>query len=88
MCCCPGDHKELDTTERLNNNLICASQVVPVVKNLPANAGDAEDTDLIPRLGRSPVKGNGNPFQYSCLENSMDRGDWRATVHITKSHQT
>ena len=90
MRCCPGGHKELDTTERLNNNnLICASQVVLVVKNLPANAGDAEDTGLIPRLGRSPVKGNGNPFQYSCLENSMDRGDWRATVHrSTKSHQT
>ena len=46
-----------------------------VVKNLPANAGDAGD------LGRSPEGGNGNPLQYSCLENSMDRGAWWATVH-------
>ena len=48
-----------------------ASQVVPVVKNLPVNAGD---TDSIPGLGRSPGEGNGNPLQYSYLENSMDRG--------------
>ena len=40
-----------------------------------------EDPGLIPRLGRSPGKGNGNPFQYSCLENSMDREVWWATVH-------
>ena len=57
-----------------------------VVKNLPANAGDARDAGLIPRLGRSPGVGNGNPLQYSCLENPMDRGAWWATVHrITKS---
>ena len=43
-----------------------------VVKNPPANAGDARDAGLIPRLGRSPGEGNGNPFQYSCPENSMD----------------
>ena len=49
-----------------------------VVKNLPANAGDA---GLIPGLGRSLGGGNGNPLQYSYLENSMDRGTWRATVH-------
>ena len=48
-----------------------APQVVPVVKNLPVNAGD---TDSIPGLGRSPGEGNGNPLQYSYLENSMDRG--------------
>ena len=47
------------------------------VKNLPANAGD---TGLIPGWGRSPGGGNGNPVQYSCLENSMDRGVWRATA--------
>ena len=58
----------------------------PVVKNLPANAGDARDMGLIPRLGRSPVEGNGNPLWYYCQENSIDRGAWRATVHgITKS---
>jgi len=57
-----------------------------VVKNLSANAGDTRDTDLIPGLGRSPGEGNGNPFQYSCLENSMDRGTWQATVHgVAKS---
>ena len=45
-----------------------------VVKNMPANAGDTGDMNLIPRLGRSPGGGNGNPLQYSCLENSMGRG--------------
>ena len=55
-----------------------ASQVAPVVKNLPANAGDI---GLIPRSGRSPGGGHGNSLQCSCLENPMDRGAWRATVH-------
>ena len=45
-----------------------------VVKNLPANAGGARDTDPIPGSGRSPGVGNGNPLQYSCLENLTDRG--------------
>ena len=49
-----------------------------VVKNLPANA---EDMGLIPGLGRSPGKGNGNPLQYSCLGNPMDRGSWWARVY-------
>jgi len=54
-----------------------------VVKNLPANAGDA---GLIPQSGRSPGEGNRNPLQYSFLENPMDRGAWWATVHgVTKS---
>ena len=53
-----------------------------MVKNLPANAGDA---DLIPGSGRSPRERNGNPCQYSCLGNSMDRGALRTTVHgVTK----
>ena len=51
-----------------------ASQVALVAKNLPASVGDIKDTGLIPGLGRSPGEGNGNPLQYSCLENSMDRG--------------
>ena len=51
-----------------------------VAKNLPANAGDAEDVSLIPGSGRSPGEGNGNPLKYSCLENPMDRGAWQATV--------
>ena len=57
-----------------------------VVKNPPANAGDARNVGLIPGLGRFPGVGNGNSFQYSCLENSMDRGAWWATVHgVAKS---
>ena len=57
-----------------------------VIKNPPANAGDIRDTSLIPQLGWSPGVGNGNPLQYSCLENSMDRGAWWATVHrVTRS---
>ena len=63
-----------------------ASQVVLVVKNPPAKAGDVIDVGLIPGLGRSPGGGHGNPLQYSCLENPMDRGAWQATVHgVTKS---
>ena len=54
--------------------------MVQLVKNLPANAGGTRDTCLFPGLGRSPGEGNGNPLQYSCLENSMDRGAWQATV--------
>ena len=50
------------------------------------NAGDTRDVDLIPGLGRSPGVRNGKPFQYSCLENPMERGAWQATVHgVTKS---
>ena len=57
-----------------------------MVKNLPARAGDARDEVSIPGWGRSPEGGNGHPLQYSCLENSMDRGAWQATVHgVTKS---
>ena len=58
-----------------------ASWVVLVVKNPPANAGNKRDVGLIPGSGRSPGEGNGNPLQYSCLENPMDREAWRATVH-------
>ena len=58
-----------------------ASQVVLVVKNPPANAGDIRDMSLISGLGRSPGEGQGNPLQYSCLEKPMDRGAWQATVH-------
>ena len=52
-----------------------------MVKNSPANAGDKRDSGSIPGSGRSPRVGNGNPLQYSCLENAMDRGAWQATVH-------
>ena len=57
-----------------------------VVSNQPANAADIGDVGLILGLGRSPGGGHGNPLQYSCLENPMDRGAWRATVHrVAKS---
>ena len=60
-----------------------------VVKNPPANAGDIRDVGLIPGSGRSPGVGNGNPFQYSCLENPVDRGARWATVHrVAKSCDT
>ena len=56
-----------------------ASLVVLVAKNLPANAGDAKDVGLIPGSGRSPGVGNGNPLQYSYMENSMGSIFWQAT---------
>ena len=57
-----------------------------MIKNLPVHAGDARDVGSIPGSGRSPGEGNGNPLQYSCLENPMDRGAWQATVHaVAKS---
>ena len=77
--------------ERDKQRLLCSKgfilfQVVPVVKNPPANAGDVRDLGSIPGLGRSPGEGHGHPLQYSCLENPMDRGAWRATAHgATKS---
>ena len=56
------------------------------VKNLPANAGDIRNVGLISGSGRSPGGGHGNPFQYSGLENHMDRGAWQAAVHrVAKS---
>ena len=55
--------------------------MVLVVKNLPASAGDVKDAGSIPGWGRSPGGRHGNPLQYYCLENPMDRGAWRATVH-------
>ena len=61
------------------------SQVMRAVKNLPARKGDMSDAGLIPGLGRSPGGGHGNPLQYSCLENPMHRGNWRATAQIAKS---
>ena len=64
-----------------------SSQVVLVIKDPPANVGDIRDVGSIPGLGRTPGGGgHGNPLQYSCLESSMDRGAWWATVHrIAKS---
>ena len=59
-----------------------ASQVVLVAKNLPASAGDIRGTGSISGSERSPEVGNGNLLQYSCLENSVGRGTWHATVHV------
>ena len=64
------------------------SQVEPVVKNVPTNAGDVRDMSLIPGSGRSPRGGYGNPLQYYRLENPMDRGAWQATVKRVKNSQT
>ena len=64
------------------------SQVALAAKNPPANAGDIKDMGSIPGLERSPEEGNGNPFQYSCLENPMDTGAWWATVHGVAKSQT
>ena len=58
-----------------------AFQLALMVKNLPANAGDKRDVGSVPGSGRSPEGGHGNQYQYSCLENSVDRGVWQATVH-------
>ena len=57
-----------------------------VVESPPANAIETGDTGSIPESGRSPGEGNGNPLQYSCLENSLDRAAWQAAVHgVAKS---
>ena len=59
-----------------------------MVKILSANSGDTRDKGLIPGLRRSPREGNGNPLQYLCLENAMDRGAWRTIVHEFAKSQT
>ena len=83
-CPPPGDLPDL--------GIETVSPVAPalagVVKNLPANTGDIRDAGSIPRSGRSPGGGHGNPLQYSCLENHIDRGAWQATVHRVAKNQT
>ena len=59
-----------------------------MVKNLPANAGDIRDSSSVPGSGRPLGGGHGNPLQYSCLENAMDRGGWQATVHRAAESDT
>ena len=66
---------------------VWASQVALIVKNQPANVGEAKDVGSIPGSGRSLAVGNGNPLQYSCLENSMDRGTWWVIVHGVEKSQ-
>ena len=79
-----------DKVHALNHQTIwtsCFPGDAPV-KNLPANAGDTRDTDVIPGSGRSPGEGNDNQLQYSCLENSTDRRAWWAAVHRVKKSWT
>ena len=71
----------LTTPRKIGLNTKSKKKVTLVVKDLPVNAGDRKDAGSIPGLGRSSGVGNGNPLQYSCLENSVDRGAWWATVH-------
>ena len=79
---------KIQKQEQRSRKLVGASQVVLMVKNPPANTGDARDAGSIPGLGRSPGEGHGNPLQYSYLENPMDRGAWWATVHrVSKSRK-
>ena len=70
------------------NAHVWTSQVVLLIQNLPANAGDIRDAGSIPGLGRSPGRGHGNPLQYSFLENPMDRRAWLATVHGVAKNRT
>ena len=78
---------------KYQHNLICLVSLPGFlsgsgIKNPPANAGDLGDPGSTPGSGRSPGEGNGNPLQYSCLENSMGRGAWWAIVHGVAKSQT
>ena len=78
--------KFIEKDKRVFCSFSRASQVAPLVKNLPTNVGDARGMCLIPGLRRSSGVGNGSPLQYLCLENSMHRGAWWAAVHgVTNS---
>ena len=89
-----------DISEKLCSHLLCVNELTSsvytrvgfpgglVVKNPPANAGDIRYMHSIPGSGRSPGGGHGNPIQYSCLENPMERGAWWATVHGVTESQT
>ena len=79
----------MNVTFFISLSALRTSEVALVVKILPDNAGDLRDVGLISRSGRSPGGGNGNLLQYSCLENPMDRGAWRAAVHgVAESDMT
>ena len=92
LCCplmkiCNVNSNSLFLLKNLNQ-IIWASQVVLVVRNPPANARDIRDTHLMHELGRCPGPVHGNPLQYSCLENPLDRGAWQAIVHRVAKRQT
>ena len=82
---CLWEHKLVQSLEKIVRSFLRGFPGGSVVKNLPANAGDVGS---IPQSGRSPGGGNGNPLQISCLENSTDRGAWRATGHGVAKSQT
>ena len=96
MSCCSNFYSLGGIFENIPNRMlihfyICqhvASQVALVVKKPPANVGDERDMGSIPGSGRSPGGGHGDPLQYSCLENPVDRGAWWATVHGVAKSQT
>ena len=81
-----GERCELDEWKILLNISPITICSLCILKNLPANVGDIRDVGLIHGSGRSPGGEHGNPLQYTCLENPMERGTWPATVHrVTKS---
>ena len=82
MCVCMCDDTSYHSYHLLNTQ---AFQVVLVVKNPPANAGDIRDSGSIPGSGRSPGGGHSNPLQHSCLQNHMDRRAWQTTVQGSQS---
>ena len=78
--------REKNRGKKVHNN---TSKNCAAVKNSVVKEGDIGDADSIPESGRSPGEGNGNPLQYSCLENSVHKGAWQATVHgLTKELDT
>ena len=87
FCCCLIT-KECCILSNASLHLLRAFQVALVVKNLSASAEDLRDSGSTPGLGRSPGGGHGNPLQYFCLEDPMDRGAWWATVHGVAKSQT
>ena len=88
----PWDHNKSDTTEQLTLSSYGLSVnwtwSSPGGSDGKESACSTRDSDSIPGSGRSPGEGNGNPLQYSCLENSMDRGAWRATDHGVAKNRT
>ena len=80
----PNVHIKLSDKVGLLGETHGASQVVLMVKNLPANAGDIRDMSSVPALGRSPGEGHDNPLQCSCQKNPVDREAWRATVQLQR----
>ena len=80
--------RELSDKETTIPVWVWASSVAQWVKNPPARVGDTGDSGFLPGSGRSPGGGHGNPLQYSCLENPMDTGAWRAVVYgvLVKTH--